>query len=198
MTTLSVTVGAGGVPVGDTIVLGVAAQGATIVTAASDSAGNTYHVDVIRSYAGTGTCTSALISAPVTQALSQGQTITVRLKKGGAWGFVAEDWRGLSGVFDRTGSADSASVAGKLVSVSTTGVTSSSNEAVLAVACIAGQPSVSVGNGYSLGAALNITNGTVKRKLVESYDTVAVTGAQTATFTLTKSSNWSAVIATYG
>ena len=57
------------------------------MSGASDSAGNTYHVDVMRAFDGTGPCTSALISGPVTNPLfSQGQTITVTVSQGKARG----------------------------------------------------------------------------------------------------------------
>jgi N-acetylglucosamine-6-sulfatase len=195
--TLSVTVGAGGVPSGDTVILGLAGQGAAHVTSVNDTAGNIYHVDVIRSYAGTGPCTSALISAPVTQALSQGQTITVTLDKGNAWGFVADDWRGITGTLDRTGQADSNSAASASVSVSTVGSTTQSNEAVASATCVAGVSGVTAGNGYVLTVDLQITSGTNKRELGAEYMTVGATGTQAAAFRLGSAKNWSAVIATY-
>ena len=194
---LSVTVGASGVKAGDTVLLGVAALGSVTVSGASDSAGNTYHVDVMRAFDGTGPCTSALISGPVTNPLSQGQTITVTVSQGKAWGFAADEWSGLAGAVDQTGAADSNSVSGTTVSVSTAAATTASNEAVVAATCTTVNPGISAGSGYMLTRDLKLAYGTARRELGDESKVVSATGTQTATFTLGSSQNWSAVLATY-
>jgi len=90
---LSVTVGASGAPVGDTVVLGVATTGALSVSATDSTGSNTYRVDVIRAYPGSGPCTSAILTSTLAKPLVAGQKITVTLSKtSNAWGFVADDW----------------------------------------------------------------------------------------------------------
>jgi hypothetical protein len=194
--TLSVPVGAAGVAQGDTVILGIAGQGTPTITAISDSRGNTYRVDAIRQYSGTGKCTVAIASAPVTTALVQGDTISVTLSVGNAWGFVAEDWSGLSSA-DQTGTADSNSTASTTVSVSTPGPTAQANEAAIAVACAAGQPGITAGGGYTLTADLKMAEGTAKRELGSEYQILSTTGVQTASFALGSALNWAAAIVTY-
>jgi Calcineurin-like phosphoesterase len=196
-TSLSATVGAGGVQAGDTIVLGVAGQASIVVNGASDSAGNTYHVDVTHPYGGTGACTAAIISAPVTNALSPGQTITVTVSSGKAWGFVADEWSGLTGIVDATGQADSNSVKTKTASASTGAATTQANEAVIGSTCVNAQPGITAGASFTLSKDLGLSFGSTTRELGAEYRTVSATGVQTATFTLGRSQNWSAVVATY-
>jgi len=165
---------------------------------AADSRGNTYSVNATRQYtAGTGgKSTTALISAHLATGLQPGDTITVTVSKGNTWGFVAEQWSGLS-AFDRTGGSDSAGAKTTTASVSTSGATTSSPEAVFAVTMTSGWPGLSAGPGYTQTAALQLQNTTAKRSLGFEYAVVSGTGVQTATFALGKSSYWVAAIATY-
>src|SRR3954469_23808175 len=73
--TLSIAVGAAGVPVGDVVVIAIAAQGPISVVHISDDSGNTYRIDSIRASSKVA-CTSALVSGEVTTALTAGQTIS--------------------------------------------------------------------------------------------------------------------------
>jgi N-acetylglucosamine-6-sulfatase len=197
-TQLSVTVGAGGVPAGDTVVLGVATVGIPSISATDSTGTNVYHLDVSRPYAGTGPCTSAIVRSKLTSPLSQGQTITVRLVgKANAWGFAADAWAGLSGAVDATGRADSASVASKAPSVTSGASTTQPREAVIAVACTTANPTISAGSGYAPSAMLRMVGTMNKHDLGDEFKTVSVAGSQTATFTLNSAQNWSAVIATY-
>ncbi len=194
---LSVTVSSP-VPAGDTVVIGAGAQNNITVVSAADSRGNTYSVNATRQYtAGAGgKSTTALISAHLTTGLQPGDTITVTVSKGNTWGFVAEQWSGLSG-FDRTGGSDSAGAQTTTASVSTSGATTGSPEAVFAVTMTSGWPGLSAGPGYTQTAGLQLQNTTAKRSLGFEYAVVSGTGVQTATFVLGKSSYWVAAIATY-
>ena len=195
---LSVTV-SNTVPPGDTVVIGAGAQNNVTVVSAADPRGNTYTVNATRQYTNAtgGKSTTALISAHVTTALQPGDTITVTLSKGNTWGFVAEQWSGLS-AFDQTGGADSAGVNNTSVSVSTSAATTSAPEAVFAVTVTTGWPGLTAGPGYVETADLQMLNGSAKRELGFEYAIVSSTGVQTGTFALGKTSYWVAAIATYG
>jgi arylsulfatase A-like enzyme len=195
-TQLSVTVGAGGVPAGDTIVIGVSAIGTPTVSA-QDGAGNAYHLDVSRPYAGAGPCTSAILSSRLTSPLAAGQTITVKLgKKAVVWGFGADEWTGLTGL-DRTGGADSAGTRSKAPSVATGAATSQAGEAVVAVTCTTGNPVLSAGASYAPSAMLKMAGAANKRGLGIEFKSAAAAGVQTAAFKASTAQNWSAVVATY-
>jgi hypothetical protein len=197
LNTLSLQVGADGVPVGDTVMMAVSAQGVVDITNVADTEGNTYHVDVARPYGGTAACTSAIVSARLSTALSAGDTISVTVSSGKAWGFSADRWTGISGGVDAMGSADSGSTTGSAVAVSTTSATSAAPEAVIGVACIAAQPGFTVGSGYALSRDLLMTYKETRREMGAEYAVVSAVGTQTATLQLDAARNWSAVVATY-
>jgi hypothetical protein len=194
---LSVTVN-NAVPPGDTVVIGAGAQNNVTVVSAADSRGNTYAVNATRQYTGAtgGKSTTALISAHVTTGLQPGDTITVTLSKGNTWGFVAEQWSGLSAL-DRTGGADSAGAQTSTASVSTSAATTSASEAVFTVTMTTGWPGLTAGPGYTETADMQLLNGSAKRELGFEYAVVSTTGVKTGTFTLGKTSYWVAAIATY-
>jgi hypothetical protein len=197
LNTLSLQVGADGVPVGDTVVMAISAQGVVDITNVADAEGNTYHVDVARPYGGTAACTSAIVSARLSTALSAGDTISVTVSSGKSWGFSADRWTGISGGVDATGSADSGSTTGSAVAVSTTAATSAAHEGVIGVTCIAAQPGFAVGSGYALSRDLLMTYKETRREMGVEYAVVSAVGIQTATLQLDASRNWSAVVATY-
>lgn len=186
------------VPPGDTVVIGVGVQNNVSVVSAADSRGNTYTVNTTRQYMGAtgGKSTTALISARLTTGLQPGDTITVTLSQGNTWGFVAEQWSGLSS-FDRNGGADSAGAQTSTASVSTDGATTTIPEAVFAVTMTTGWPGLAAGPGYTETADLQLMNGTTKRELAFEYRLVAAAGVQTASFALSKKQYWVAAIATY-
>ena len=198
--TLSVTVGPGGVAAGDTIILGMTAQGNVSVSSVTDTAGNSYDTDVLRQYSGSSNkCTSALASAFASTALAPGDRITVTVSSGNTWGFVAEEWSGLSatGQPDQTGGADSADVTSTLVSVSTAGPTDQAVEVVYGLTCLGTWSGITAGSGYTLTADLKMSLGTTRRELGLEYMLTSSAGPQTATFTLSTARTWSAAIATY-
>jgi hypothetical protein len=200
MNTLSVTVGPGGVAAGDTIIVAIAAQSNVTISSVADSSGNNYGVDVIRQYSGsTQRCTTALASAYVSRALAPGDTITVTVSYGNAWGFVAEEWSGLSatGRLDQFGGADSADVKSSTVTVSTGSATGQDTEAVLSLVCVGTWTNLTPGSGYTLTADLKTSVGTAQRELGLENLISSVAGPQTATFRLSTAQNWSAAIATY-
>jgi hypothetical protein len=195
--TLSLTVN-NPVPPGDTVVIGAGAQNNVTIVSAADSRGNTYAVNAARQYTNAtgGKSTTALISAHLATGLQPGDTITVTLSKGNTWGFVAEQWTGLS-ASDRNGTADSAGANNTAVSVSTSAATSTTPEAVFAVTMTTGWPGSTAGPGYTQTADMQLVNGSAKRELAFEYAVVSSTGVQTATFALGKTSYWVAAIATY-
>jgi hypothetical protein len=197
--TLSVTVGPGGVAAGDTITVGVAAQGNVSIRSVTDTAGNSYQTDVLRQYSGgSNKCTSALASAFASTALAGGDRITVTVSSGNTWGFVAEEWSGLSATQpDQTGGADSADVPTTVVSVSTVGPTNQAVEVVYGLSCLGGWSGITAGSGYTLTADLKMSLGTTKRELGLEYMLTSSAGPQTATFSLSTARNWSAAIVTY-
>jgi N-acetylglucosamine-6-sulfatase len=193
--TLSIAVGAAGVPVGDVVVIAIAAQGPISVVHISDDSGNTYRIDSIRASSKVA-CTSALVSGEVTTALTAGQTISVTVSTGKAWGFVADDWRGIDGGADAFGAADSNGVASKTVSVSTS-PGAGAGDVVVAAACISAKPGLIAGAGFTLDKDLKITFKTTNRELGSEFGTASSSGAQAATFTLATARNWAATVATY-
>ncbi len=194
---LSLTLSSG-VAVGDTIVIGVGAQGTVSVLSVADSKGNAYTVDVAGQYlAAVGAkSTAALITAPVTTALDPGDSITVTLSQGDAWGFVAEDWTGLTGL-DQTGGADSSGTATSAVSVTTAGATSAAPEVAFAVAVANSTPAISPGSGATLLADVLLDSGGVTRKLGLEYAIVTSPGPVTAGFALGSARYWVALVGTY-
>jgi len=193
---LSVTVGAGGVAAGDTVIVAIAAQNAISVNGVSDSKGNSYASNVVKAYSGTGKCTTALFSSQLVTGLAPGDTITVTVSQGNAWGFVAEEWSGLS-AFDQSGTADSGGSMTSTASVSTVGSTSISAEAVFGLACVSGNSTVTGDAGYPNFTSVSIKSGTTTRLLNLESKIVSITGAQTATFALSPAKTWSGVIGTY-
>ena len=193
---LSMTVGAGGVAAGDRVVVAIAAQNAITISSVTDNKNNTYTPSITYPYGGTGKCTTALYSAPVTNALASGDTITVNVSAGSAWGFIAEDWSGLI-ASDKTGTANSGGASTTAVSISTTGSTTSPNEAVFGVACIAGNSSVTGDPNYVSDPALKNVNSPTTRILALESRIVTATGSQTATYTLGTAQAWSGVIGTF-
>jgi hypothetical protein len=180
------------------VVLGVAALGVPSISAADSTGTNVYHLDVSRTYAGSGPCTSAILTSRLTSPLSAGQTITVRLgKKADAWGFAADIWNGLSGTVDAIGAADSNGTTSLTPSVTTGAATTQPSEAVIGVACTTGNPKISGGSSYTPSSMLRMVGPINKRDLGDEFKTVSVAGTQIAKFSLASAQNWSAVIATY-
>jgi N-acetylglucosamine-6-sulfatase len=195
-TSLAVSVGAGGVPVGDTVVLSVAATGSLVVSA-KDAAANAYQA-IENPYGGTGPCTSAILTSTLTHPLTAGQKITVSLSRSsGAWGFDSDQWRGLTGGVDRSGTAASNGTSSTTPSVSVAAPTADTDEAVIAATCTTANPTISAGSGFTPGAMLSIVGATNKRGLGSEYTTVSGSASPTAGFSLSSAQNWSAVIATY-
>ena len=195
--TLTLTVGADGVPAADTVVVAIAAQGTISVTSVTDSKLNSYSSNVVNAYGGTGKCTTALYSAHLSTGLVSGDTITVTVSSGLAWGFIAEDRSGLTTTFDQSGTANSGGVSTTLASVTTAGSTSNANGAVFGLVCVAGSSTVTADPAYPNFTSVKITNGTATRVLNLESKIVSATGVQTATFTLTPAQAWSGVIGSY-
>jgi hypothetical protein len=195
-TQLSLTVGAGGVTAGDRVVVAIGVQNAITITSVTDSKGNSYAPSITYAFSGTGKCTTALYSAQLTTPLVSGDTITVKVSAGSAWGFIAEDWSGLS-ASDQTGKADSGGASTATVSISTTGSTVIGNEAVFGVACIAGNSTITGDPLYSNVTKLKNVNSPTTRYLALESRVILTTGVQTATYTLGPAQAWSGVIGTF-
>jgi hypothetical protein len=193
---LSMTVGAGGVVAGDRVVVAIGVQNAITITSVTDSKGNSYTPSITYAFSGTGKCTTALYSAQLATPLVSGDTITVKVSAGSAWGFIAEDWSGLIST-DQTGKADSGGASTTTVSISTTGPTASSNEAVFGVACIAGNSTITGDPLYSNVTKLKNVNSPTTRYLALESRVISTTGVQTATYTLSPAQAWSGVIGTF-
>ncbi len=103
-TTATLTVGAGGVKAGDAVILAVHTSNATTAPSATDSAGNTYHVDK-GPIPDTGGDATTILSAQNVKALSSGQQITVTMPSNSEYFVDAQEFSGLTGTTDGSSSA---------------------------------------------------------------------------------------------
>ena len=193
---LSVPVGPGGIPAGHTVVVAIAASNAITITSVTDSRGNGYSSDFLNVYGGTGKCTTALYSAHLATDLVPGDTISVSVSQGNAWGFVAEDWSGLT-AFDQSGVANSNGTLTTSASVTTGGPTTASNEAVFGLICVGASATVTGDPGYPTVTSVKIKNGLTTRVLSLESKIVSATDSQTAMFTLSPARAWSGIIGTF-
>jgi hypothetical protein len=193
---LSITVGPAGVAAGDEVVIAVGAQTNVSVASVTDSRGNPYNVDVVGQNTAAGKSTAAIVLGNVTTPLSPGDTITVSVSNGLSWGAIAEDWTGLT-LKDQSGTAASNGTPSSSPSITTLSATTSANEAVFGVLCVAGSTTITKGSSFSNFANMNMKNGSATRVLALESRIVGVMGVQTATFSLAAVKNWVGIAATY-
>ncbi len=194
---LALTVGRS-VAAGDTIVIGIGAQGAARVSSIVDSRGNAYRVDTVRATSSPSApkSTTAIATAHVTTALKPGDVITVAVSQGKAWGFVAEDWTGITKL-DQVGGADSGGGTGSTVTVSSAGATSTAPEVVFALTTVNSSPGIAAGAAFTEAVDLGLAQGGAAREFALEYAVVSSSGVQTATFTLGAAKYWVGALATY-
>jgi hypothetical protein len=197
---LTLTVPAGGVAVGDTVLL-IAAKGndAQAIASATDSKGNAYAVDDnVRGTAGSG-LGMGVASAYVTNALAAGDTITITYEGTTSytnrWA-VGYDFAGLAPNPAADVFANSAGY-GTRPTAGPTAATTKANELVLGVFAVqATSPGFVAGTGFqALTPAPSA--GVVGQSLQAEFQVVTTTGPQTATSTLSANRSYTSAVIAY-
>lgn len=192
VSTLTLTVGAGGVPVGNLLTLGAVVTGTTLSSVA-DSRSNTYTVDVSET---NGTITAHAAHSVLTTALQAGDTITLTLAAS-CTAVVAEagqfQLHSASGALDQTAVSTGTSTT---LSVGPTSATTSATEFAVAVFAIPGAPrKVIPASGWTTMDAVTSMNGS--DGMIILYEGLTATGAVTASCTVVGSQAYAGVVATY-
>ena len=201
-TTIAVTVPAGGVPAGHTVIVTVALDPAAGAVSCSDSKGNTYtkDLDVTRG-SGTDGVRTVVCSAAIRTALAAGNTVVATHPSVIARAVNAAEFSGfLTPALDRSASATGATTT---LSSGATAVTTQAAELLIGAAGIESKhpTDFTPAPGYtSLGYASSetIPNGLAKQiTLYTQYRVVSTTGSYSANGTVQPSRQWAAAIATY-
>ena len=197
-TTIAVTVPAGGVPVGDFVLLACCnGIGSDTVTSVTDSRGNTYQIDI--QFSGGSGHRVALVSCKVTTALLQNDTITVTLSAAnGSRNVYAEHWSGLAstGWFDKSATGSGTA---ECFATGNTGQTAQADEVLMGASCLNSKGATATpGPNYSEVAEVGgSASGNSGRTLYIERRTVAAAGAYAADGTWSVAAGHSEVIATY-
>ena len=196
--TLSLTVPAGGVAQGDTIIL--FAGGSTtgnLVTSVTDTKLNIYTIDAQKSSTSTSVNTN-IVSAYMTTGLSPGDTIKVTYSTTSAMRMVsATEWSGIAptGRLDKTATNQGGSAT---LNGGTTAVTTQASELVVGSFGGSVNGSFTPGPSYTAFPTQLITNlGSTYRSQRQEYKIVSTTGAYQATGTSSVADQFSGAIATY-
>ncbi|TMA66325.1 MAG: hypothetical protein E6J69_11085, partial [Deltaproteobacteria bacterium] len=201
-TTIAVTVPAGGVPAGHTVIVTVALDPAAGAVSCSDSKGNTYtkDLDVTRG-SGTDGVRTVVCSAAIRTALAAGNTVVATHPSVIARAVNAAEFSGfLTPALDRSASATGATTT---LSSGATAVTTQAAELLIGAAGIESKhpTDFTPAPGYtSLGYASSetIPNGLAKQvTLYTQYRVVSTIGSYSANGTVQPSRQWAAAIATY-
>ncbi len=182
------------VPVGNVVIVTAAIDGSTNTVTVSDTAGNTYTKDADQNNTGgSGGVRIVVFSAPVTNALSSGNTIT--LSVGTPSQRMTMRALSVSGVMtpkDMSGSAQGSGTSANSGSVTTT----AADELLIGAIGASFSPTdITAGSGWtSSGAVQSSGQGT---SLLPMYRIVSAIGSYSATGSLSGSDSWSAAIATY-
>jgi hypothetical protein len=188
-----VTVPAGGVPVGRTLVVRVGFRGTGGTVSATDSAGNTYTTDLDHSDNGQR---SVILSAEITTALSAGDTITVTHPDENAEAVSVHRFIGLAGS-GRVVETNTAGGTGGSPSVS---VTTGGRRLVFAAAAQQNNGSVSIPAGWTdLASNGSISCGASATAKMTDVGAFRIEDAGSWTFNPTTGagSSWAATIVGY-
>ncbi|MGH7788424.1 MAG: hypothetical protein ACRERC_16260, partial [Candidatus Binatia bacterium] len=197
-TAISLTVPAGGVSSGNSVILALTMDAAAGAVSATDGAGNTYAVDADVTNA--GDVRTVILSAHGVAALASGNVITVTHPSVTARALSGSEFSGLlaSGTLDQisTQTGDSASPAS-----GSAPTTSQADELLIGAMGIEGPvtDTFTAGAGYTLLAEAGTTGGTTGSNVTinPEYRIVAATGGYAADGSNSASRQWAAVIATY-
>lgn len=186
------------VPAGSTLIGSVVVDAATPTNptlTVTDARGNSYTIDGQRR--GGTTVSTSVFSCRVTTGLQAGDLITVTAADGtrGRWAITVQAFTDiLEPRLDRVASNDA--VASTLAS-GTTATTSSASELVYAAFGYGGGRALTPAAGWDASAQVVSTAGTSDRAVSALWRSVHTAGPQTATATLSSSSTYAGVIATY-
>lgn len=189
----TITIPAGGVAAGDTLVVACGSSGSDVLTGITDSKGNTYTVDDTE--AGVPFALSSG-SSKLTTALVENDTVTIT--RNGAGSFVKVVLIVVTGLADTpVDKVASASGTGTTPSSGATAATTQADEIVLGFCSF---DAALASNDFSAGAGFTKigewnTNG--DRTVAVEYEIVSATGAQTADGTLGTSVDWNMSVVTF-
>ena len=187
-TTTTITVGAGGVAAGRSILLSFGMDDTPGALSASDSAGNIYSLDVAAT--NTGDVRTAILSAHDVNALAAGGTITVTHPNTDARGLSAFQFSGISPTAprDATGTGQ-----GTSSSPSTSAASTTQSDELVFGSISAGTGSFTPGAGFTGLPQASGPLGSVNSE----YRIVSATGSYVANGSLGSSTVWAAAVATY-
>ena len=187
-TSTTVTIG-GAVPAGESVILSFGMEDVAGAISASDSAGNTYSLDVGLTNA--GDVRGAILSAHDVTALSAGSTITVSHPAVGWSGFAAYRFSGISPNTprDATGSGQGSSSS----PASSAAATSQADELVFGSIGVDNASTFTPGGGFTGLPQVSQADGSVNSE----YQIVSSAGSYSATGTLAASDDWTALVSTY-
>jgi hypothetical protein len=205
-TNLNITVGAGGVAAGNTIVVGFASRGASTYNApvVTDSAANTYNLATNAVTYGHGR--SYIYYAHVNNALVNGNNITITTSSVSNRVAVASVFSGLldANLLDKTlanPTGTSTSTNGNNPTVGPTATTIQANELIIGVIGTEEATDAGVGtwqNGFTAGPQIKTTGTSTNEWRVSlGYQIVSATGPYTAAKTVVNNPYWAATIATF-
>jgi hypothetical protein len=188
-TSITATVAAGGVAVGHTLVVGLNGNGVGTVVSATDTRGNTYTID----RTSTATTGGQVLHTTVTTALLAGDTITVTGDTSiSDRSMIAAEFSGVDD-FDQVVSG---SGTGTAVNSGATPATTQADELVVAFVGISSSTGTLTATDASYTQIGSAGVG-LSRQTFMFYKTVAATGTQAITATLSASVGWRGTVATY-
>src|SRR6184192_1660948 len=199
-TTTTVSVPAAGVAAGDSIILAFTCGDVAGDLSATDSAGNTYTVDVKGAKA--GLVRTAILSAHNVNTLVQNDTITVTHPSMDRRLLTADEFSGLA----KAGTRDQTSTGNGTGTAADSGATATTTQAIELLIGAVGTDGLksdifTAGNDGQGGTYTLLTgvgaNGSGSFTLNPAYEIVAATNAYHATGTLSPARNWVANVATY-
>ncbi|MGZ3584982.1 MAG: Ig-like domain-containing protein, partial [Ktedonobacterales bacterium] len=186
-----------GVAKGDTVIITAGTSTSSMAaTSASDSRGNSYHVDAVKSNSGTSTNTD-IISGYVVTPLVSGDTITVNFNNSAALlSALATEWSGIAS----TGALDRAATnQGNTTSLTSSAITTTQPGDLL-IGSFAGSDNATFAPGTGFTAfttQLKATVGSTYRPQWQEYQIAASGGSYTATGTDSKANAYAGAIAAY-
>jgi chitodextrinase len=198
-TTVALTVPAGGVAVGRTVVVWTGMSSRTLnLTSITDSRGNAYTVDLSVKHA-SSSVSNFIGSARIATALQAGDQITVGFSGSSSIRLVAA--AEFSGVASASRVDRTAGTNGTSTTPSSPTTAATSQPAELVVGGFGANASSSVGftpaAPFTALTAASATAGTTSRSIYREFQIVGATGAYRANGTLTSNTQWTAGIVTY-
>jgi hypothetical protein len=177
--------------------IGINVQNAS-VSSITDSKGNTYTVDKVQpASAGANGQTIVIASGYIATALTATDTVTANFTSATITCY-ADEWSGLAATsyVDQTAGQEQAATAAP--SSGATATTTQATELVIGATIYSGSHSpTTVGTGYTARKLDLVPTGTFIRTQSSEYQVVTATGAQTATFGISGTSNTDTAVVTY-